>query len=164
MGSGRSARHRLVACLPLSGTAARQHGMSLLEVLVALVLVVVGVLGAVDLQTKALRFNASAAYQTQASFLAYDMLDRLRANPGELSSYAITVNTACAAAAQSSSILATDREDFARAVSCLLPSGYGSVAVSGSRATVTVGWSEQRIEAGAGDTEVVVSSLIRGDL
>lgn len=160
----RSARQQRLACLPLSGTAGRQCGVSLLEVLVALLVVAVGVLGAVELQTKALRFNASAAYQTQASFLAYDMLDRMRANPGELSSYAINVNTDCTAATRNTSILATDREDFGRAVSCLLPDGYGNVAVSGSRATITVGWSEQRIVAEAGNSEVSISSLIRGDL
>ncbi|PRB80263.1 type IV pilus modification protein PilV [Pseudomonas sp. MYb185] len=164
MGSGRSARHRLGTRPALPGGAGRQRGVSLLEVLVALLVLAIGVLGAVSLQTNALRYNASAAYHTQASFLAYDMLDRMRANAGSLSSYALSVNSTCSAASQASSILATDREDFIRAVSCLLPAGYGSVVISGSRATITVGWSEQRIVADGGHTEVVISSLIRGDL
>ncbi|SDR70973.1 type IV pilus assembly protein PilV [Halopseudomonas litoralis] len=142
----------------------RQHGVSLLEVLVAVLVLVVGVLGAVSLQTNALRYNASAAHNTQASFLAYDMLDRMRANTDNLASYAISVSAGCTAAASGSSILATDRQDFAHAVSCLLPDGYGSVAINGNRATVTIGWSEDRIVASAGNTEFVVSSMIRGDL
>lgn len=144
--------------------AAGQHGVSLLEVLVAMLVLAIGVLGAVSLQINALRYNASAAHSTQASFLAYDMLDRMRANADNLASYAININTACAAASPASSILATDLQDFAHAVSCLLPSGYGNVAINGNRATITIGWSEDRIVAAGGNTEFVISSMIRGDL
>ncbi|HIZ51575.1 MAG TPA: type IV pilus modification protein PilV [Candidatus Pseudomonas excrementavium] len=144
--------------------AATQRGVSLLEVLVAVLVLAIGVLGAVSLQVNALRYNASAAHNTQASFLAYDMLDRMRANTANLSSYAINVNTACAASSPGASILATDRQDFAHAVSCLLPGGYGSVGINGNRATITIGWSEDRIVAASGNTEFVISSMIRGDL
>ncbi|EZQ16028.1 type IV pilus modification protein PilV [Pseudomonas sp. G11-1] len=153
---------RRVARLWSAATA--QRGVSLLEVLVAVLVLAIGVLGAVSLQINALRYNASAAYNTQASFLAYDMLDRMRANADNLSSYTININSACADSSPGASILATDRQDFAHAVSCLLPGGYGSVAVNGNLATVTIGWSEERIVAAAGNTEFVISSMIRGDL
>jgi len=141
-----------------------QRGASLLEVLIAVLVLAVGVLGAVSLQVNALRYNASAAHNTQASFLAYDILDRMRANADNLASYAINITSTCSAGNAGSSILAVDRQDFAHAVSCLLPGGYGSVVINGNRATVTVGWSEERIVAAGGNTEFTVSSMIRGDL
>ena len=155
--------HRLL--MPVVNPApARQRGAGLLEVLIAVLVLAVGVLGAVSLQVNALRYNASAAHNTQASFLAYDMLDRMRANADNLASYNINVNSSCAAGNSGSSILAIDIQDFAHAVSCLLPGGYGSVVINGNRATVVVGWSEERIVAAGGNTQFVASSMIRGEL
>lgn len=136
-----------------------QVGIGLLEVLVALLVLSIGVLGAVTLQLKALRYTASAAYTTQASFLAYDMLDRMRANSTALSNYAIRVNPGCNDSAAASGILETDLQDFVGAVSCLLPEGYGSIAINDNHATVTIGWSEARIVTGD-DSELVVGSTI----
>lgn len=143
--------------------AIRQSGVSLLEVLIAVLVLAVGVLGAVLLQTNALRYSASAAAHTQATFIAYDMLDRMRANPTDLPSYATNVTAGCSAASSSASILATDLADFSYAVSCLLPVGHGQVAINGQRATVTLAWSEERIVDGGGETSLEVSALIRGD-
>ncbi|WP_193075869.1 type IV pilus modification protein PilV [Pseudomonas sp. FME51] len=162
MGKERPTRRLLIRIG--SSAAVTQRGASLLEVLIAVLVLAVGVLGAVSLQVNALRYNASAAYNTQASFLAYDILDRMRANADNLASYAINVNSTCAAGNSGSSILAVDRQDFAHAVSCLLPGGYGSVVINGNHATVTVGWSEERIVAAGGNTQFIVSSMIRGDL
>lgn len=143
--------------------AGTQAGFSLLEVLIAVLVLAIGVLGAVLLQTNALRYSASAADQTQATFIAYDMLDRMRANSAQLSSYATSVQPGCNALAPATSILATDLADFARAVSCQLPEGQGDVAIHGQRATVTITWSEARIVAGGGPVSLVVASLIGGD-
>ncbi|MFA5677409.1 MAG: type IV pilus modification protein PilV [Pseudomonas sp.] len=142
---------------------AQQDGFSLLEVLIALLVLAIGVLGAVLVQTNALRYSASAAYRTQATFIAYDLLDRMRANPANLSGYALTVSAGCATASPAASILETDLADFAHAVSCLLPAGHGAVEVSGQQATVVIGWSEERIVVGGGTTSLTVSSLMRGD-
>lgn len=141
----------------------RQQGFSLLEVLIAVLVLAIGVLGAALLQTSALRYSASAADQTQATFIAYDMLDRMRANAAELSSYATSVSPGCDPRPAATSILTTDLTDFAHAVSCQLPGGQGDVAIDGQQATVTITWSEERIVAGGGPTSLVVASLIRGD-
>lgn len=138
-----------------------QQGVSLLEVLIAVLVLAIGVLGAAALQLNAMRFNASAAHTTQASFIAYDMLDRMRANAANLASYATTVESCPATSLAPGSIGATDLADFARAVGCQLPNGSGSIAINGGRATVTIRWSEARIQAEEPDREFVVSSLIR---
>ena len=58
----------------------RSGGVSLIEVLVALVILSVGVLGLSRLQATQLRANNAAYLRTQAAIQAYDMADRMRAN------------------------------------------------------------------------------------
>jgi len=58
-----------------------QHGFSMIELLVAVLVLAVGLLGLASLQTRSLQFNYSAYQRTQANILAYDIIDRMRANP-----------------------------------------------------------------------------------
>lgn len=62
------------------GVHARQHGFSMVEVLVALLILSIGLLGLAGMQTRSVQMNQSAAQSSQANFLAYDILDRMRAN------------------------------------------------------------------------------------
>jgi type IV pilus assembly protein PilV len=55
-------------------------GFTLLEVLVAVLVLSIGLLGIAGLQVTGLRFNHSAYMRTQATLLAYEMADRMRAN------------------------------------------------------------------------------------
>jgi type IV pilus modification protein PilV len=57
-----------------------QHGFTLVEVLVTVVILAVGLLGLAGLQAVSMRNNHSAYERTQAVQLAYDMADRVRAN------------------------------------------------------------------------------------
>ena len=57
-----------------------QSGFSLLEVLVTLVILSLGILGAAGLQRAALQNGHSALLRAQAAQYAYDMADRMRAN------------------------------------------------------------------------------------
>ncbi|CAN1604628.1 type IV pilus modification protein PilV [Pseudomonas mediterranea] len=59
-----------------------QEGMTLIEVLVAVLILGVGLLGAAMVQLNALKYTDSSRMTSQASFIAYDMLDRIRANSG----------------------------------------------------------------------------------
>lgn len=56
------------------------NGYGLIEVLVAVLVLAIGLLGLAGLQTQSLRFNNEAYFRTQATILAMDMADRLRAN------------------------------------------------------------------------------------
>ena len=62
------------------GCKQQQAGMTLIEVLVAALILGLGLLGAASAQINALKYTDSARMSTQASFIAYDMLDRMRAN------------------------------------------------------------------------------------
>ena len=58
----------------------RESGFSLIEVLVALLVLSIGLLGLAALQAQGLRFNHDAYVRTQATNLAYDIVDRMRVN------------------------------------------------------------------------------------
>ncbi|QAY84256.1 type IV pilus modification protein PilV [Pseudomonas arsenicoxydans] len=68
-----------------------QEGMTLIEVLVALVILTVGLLGAAAIQLNALKYTDSSRMTSQASFIAYDIMDRIRANSG--ADYTVTPPT-----------------------------------------------------------------------
>lgn len=65
---------------PFSANPPRTSGFSLIEVLIALVVFSIGLLGVAGLQMSGLRANNSSALRSQATYLAYDMADRMRAN------------------------------------------------------------------------------------
>jgi len=59
----------------------RMTGFSLTEVLVAILVLAVGLLGLAALQIAGVRSNQTAYYRSIATQLAYDIADRMRANP-----------------------------------------------------------------------------------
>ena len=69
-------------------TPAGHKGFSMIEVLIALLVLAVGLLGFALLQTMNLRFTQSAQQRTHATNLAYDLLDQMRANRSQAAWFA----------------------------------------------------------------------------
>ena len=132
------------------------RGFTLLEILIAVVVLSIGLLGIASLQALGQRSNHSAYLRSQATALAYDMIDRMRANNagvsgGDYNSIDTTANTytdpGCASSACSSSQMAQyDMYDWQQELSTQMPSGNGKVAGAGSGSifTVTVMWDDDR--------------------
>lgn len=59
----------------------RQSGFTLLEVLVALVVVTIGLLGVVSLYAAGIASTQQSTFATRATVFAQDIADRMRANP-----------------------------------------------------------------------------------
>ena len=62
-------------------------GFTLIEVLIAMLVLAVGLLGLAGLQATSLRNNQSAYNRSQATQLAYDLADRIRANVAGVATY-----------------------------------------------------------------------------
>lgn len=71
-----------------------QKGVSLVEALVALVVLSVGLLGIAAMQVNALKASTSANYRAIAGIKASELADRMRANLGGVYSNAYNVNAA----------------------------------------------------------------------
>lgn len=59
----------------------RQRGVSLIEVLVAVLIFSIGLIGLAGMLVMATRSNQAAYLRTQVTFLAHNMADRMTANP-----------------------------------------------------------------------------------
>lgn len=146
----------------------KHSGFTLLEVLVAIVVLSLGLLGLAGLQAASLRNNQSAYYRGVATQQTYDMVDRIRANLAGVTAGnynnltgVIPANPACfTAGCSAASIAATDHFQWNTTNAALLPGGVGSVvcadgpAVAGCTAatgnwlfSITVSWTE-RTEGG----------------
>ncbi|MES2870919.1 MAG: type IV pilus modification protein PilV [Pseudomonadota bacterium] len=121
--------------------------MTLIEVLIAMLILAIGVLGAAGIQLNALKYTDSALKSTQASFIAYDLLDRMRANAG------------------SSSVVSQDLSDFKRNIRQFAgETGNGTVAVSNGRVSISIQWSDTRAEQRDGSMKsFVLSSQLVAD-
>lgn len=125
----------------------RQSGFTLLEVLIAILVLSIGLLGLAGLMASSIRNNHSAYQRTQATWLAYDMIDRMRVNRASAIGATVDYNIAIGTAASGSSGLAgTDVTGWKTTVANALPAGDGSVTVNTtSRAvTVIVQWNDSR--------------------
>lgn len=59
----------------------RQRGFSMLEVLVSMLIICLGVLGMVALQTRSLALSQDSIQRTNAMILASDLIELMRSNP-----------------------------------------------------------------------------------
>ncbi len=69
-----------------------QQGVSLIESMIALLVISIGLLGIAALQITAMKQNNSALHHSQSVWISYDMADRIRANFGQFANYA-TIDT-----------------------------------------------------------------------
>ncbi|VVQ13460.1 hypothetical protein PS918_05602 [Pseudomonas fluorescens] len=116
-----------------------QEGMTLIEVLVALLILSVGLLGAAAFQLNALKYTDSARMTSQASFIAYDMMDRIRANAA--ADYTVTPPTS------GNLTIARDQDlyDFTNnIVSFGGASATGSISLNQRVYTITITWDDSR--------------------
>ncbi|WP_018869234.1 type IV pilus modification protein PilV [Thioalkalivibrio sp. ALgr3] len=136
-------------------TPRKSRGVTLIEVLVAVLVLSIGLIGLAALQANALQANHSSYMRSQATNLAYDIADRMRTN--RQAALSGDYNTAFAdhegtgGACDPNLSLTGDLADqdlaqWKNAIACTLPAGQASVSRSGDTFTITVRWQEDRID------------------
>lgn len=151
------------------GSRSAARGFSMIEVLIALVVLGVGLLGLALLQTTNLRFTKSANQRSQAVNLAAEMLDMIRANHSEVATYqAITPGSFAsvnATAGCPSSVNLTSSENITR-WKCEVVEALGTgssaavVFTAPTDVTVTVTWNDEYWITGGNNGAVTLSTQL----
>ena len=123
-----------------------QGGFTLLEILIALLVLSIGLLGMAGLQATSLRNSHDAYVTTRATYLAHDMADRMRANRSALATYTglSGVSHDCVTVSCSPTDIAENDISEWLAEVQTLPGGQGNIVQAGSLFTITVMWDELR--------------------
>lgn len=152
----------------------RQKGFSLLEVLIALVLFSIALIGFAGAVTVAMRSGQTATMRTQAVFLAQMMENKMRSNSrgviagaytGTFSLASGAPSTDCTSGCSPAQLAAFDTLSWGQALGRAMPNGTGSIRCnltpvppSGvdpsprGLCTVSITWSEQVTEGMRGDS------------
>lgn len=141
--------------------ANRASGFSMIEVLIAVVVLAVGLLGLGALQTVSFRNNHSAYMRSQATVMAYDMMDKMRIDRAQALGGAY--NLALTASPPSgSSFAAGQLSAWILDLTGLLPSGDGAVNCTPATelCLVTVQWDDTHGLAGSGSQQVQVTARL----
>ncbi|SEG76887.1 type IV pilus modification protein PilV [Marinobacterium lutimaris] len=115
----------------------RQSGSTLIEVLIAMFVIAVGLLGVAGMMTYTTKGNHSAYLRSQASFLAYDLADAMRASPADFLDGGFDNDcTSCAYRQTWNGRVISELGDTAR----------GSVIRTGNEVTISLTWNDSRGE------------------
>ena len=130
-----------------------QRGMSLLEVLIAVLVLAIGLLGIAALQATALRNSQSSMERTQAVIETYAILDAMRANliGARAGNYELARTCAATTAAGNPADLLRDADHQAWITDLqrLGPGSCGTIAcvntsLAKADCTITVEWNDSR--------------------
>jgi len=134
-------------------TRHRSRGFTLLEVLIALVILSIGLLGIAGLQSVGLRSSHGSYLTSQASLLAYDIADRIRANAGGFSgkiAQGTTLVSSCPETVADTPLVEADLQAWGCSVEELLPSGAAQIERTAngilSRYTIQISWEDLQVE------------------
>lgn len=134
----------------------RQSGIALVEVLVAVLILGIGILGVASTQVVALQMNSQSQNRSQAVLMAEDLLDRVRANPENAIDYKLEPGDAVGAdggACDTSydptepTVAENDIASWENSLACLFPDAERTVVVGGAVVTVTISWDQNDANA-----------------
>ena len=125
-----------------------QQGVTLVESMIALLVISIGLLGIASLQITAMSQNASSLNHSQAVWYAYNMSDRIRANISEFANYdgidtANSYSQDClSATCTNAQMLTADAADWAT-MTGNLPGGRGVITSTADGLLVNVMWDDE---------------------
>lgn len=129
----------------LAQTNAQQKGFSMVEVLIASIIIAFGILGVISLQLSELRNTRNALVHSQATMLIADITETIRANAAQFESYATLSaedNDCKSAACTQADIVESDLFNWTDRLTKTLPSGRGIISASAAVMTISIHWQE----------------------
>lgn len=118
-----------------------ERGTTLIETLVALLVLSIGLLGVAGMQMTSLQSNRGAHLRSQAQVLSYDIADRMRAN--RTSALAGNYVIGFGAAATGTTVAVADLIAWKAALAAGLPVGDGQIELLGTNMMrITVRWTD----------------------
>jgi len=137
-----------------------QSGFTLVEVLVALLIVSIGLLGIAAMQSLALRNTGSSMERSQAVIQTYSYLDVLRANRDRAVLSQLDMSMVCDAENLPSSQV-EQRSWITQLQQTMGPDSCGKVeCLGGGKCTITVQWNDTRAEGGSAVQELVTETVL----
>ena len=129
-----------------SSTLLQQKGVSLLEVLVAILILSFGLLGLAALQTNALRNSQSSFQRSQAVMLTYFIVDAIRVDRANVGSY--TMGKTCTAPG-TGSLAAATKDTWIKTIQTNLgTSACGEITCNTGDCTIKIYWNDERAIGG----------------
>ncbi|SFT66714.1 type IV pilus modification protein PilV [Pseudomonas marincola] len=123
-----------------------QRGVSLIEVLITLLVLSVGLIGLAGLQMVSIQANKSAYYRSQATLLAYDMADRMRANQVQANTDVYFLNYPASSTAHevSGNQANKDLSEWLNALAQTLPDGTAAISRDERLLSISIRWNDNR--------------------
>jgi len=140
-----------------------QSGFSLLEVLIAVLVLSVGLLGMAALQINALKNNLSSFQRTQAVMLSYYMLDAMRANRDDVRAGNYDLDKTCEVPKRAGTLVSNDHHFWLQAIKDNLgnaPTSCGQISCQDMTCTVTIFWSDDRGTGGTAEQSFSTSTRL----
>lgn len=140
-----SDRRRSVNRLDLA-ISSTQRGVSLIEVLITLLVLSVGLIGLAGLQMVSIQANKSAYYRSQATLLAYDIADRMRANQVQANTDVYFLNYPASSTAHevSGNQANKDLSEWLNALAQTLPDGTAAISRDERLLSISIRWNDNR--------------------
>ncbi len=152
----------------------RQSGMSLIEVLVAIIVTAVGLLGFVGIQLAAAKYNKEASLRSVATVLALEIADRMRSNIAGVKAgdydrnmgYAVATNAVAPPTCGSisdcsaSTLAQLDIANWQKELAAALPGGAGAI-IPGTTMfakSIVVMWQDKSLMESASPIDPACSS------
>lgn len=139
------------------------RGAGLIEVLIAVLVMAVGMLGIAAMQATALRNSQSALERSQAVVQTYSIIDAMRANRDIALANGYVIGMTCSAPA-AGTLAATDQNFWIGSLqSTLGDTACGRITRNGDIFSITVQWDDSRggTQGAAGNTNQIVTTQTR---
>lgn len=133
----------------------KEKGFSMIELLVAVVISAIGLLGIAAMQTMSIKNVNNTQFRTLATIYAYDMAERMRSNKASAPQYVGADTSSGMPCSGCSGIATADVAAWKTSITQNsnvggLPEGVGTVSLNGDVYSIAITWEEQQRDASGG--------------